>query len=60
MAAINTQPFDYSHHPALSVPCAMSAGLPVGMMLVGRAYQETTLYRVADAFEASCSWRETG
>jgi len=60
MAAINTQPFDYSHHPALSVPCAMSAGLPVGMMLVGRAYQETTLYRVADAFEASCSWREIG
>jgi amidase len=47
----NTQPFNHSHHPALSIPCGSSEGLPVGMMLVGRAYEETTLYRAAHAFE---------
>lgn len=53
----NTQPLDLSHHPALSVPCAQVGGLPVGMMLVGRHYDEATLYRVAYAFEQSVDWR---
>ena len=47
----NTTQFDLSHHPALSVPCGRVSGLPVGMMLVGRHYDETTLYRIAYAFE---------
>jgi amidase len=54
----NTQPFDHTHHPALSIPCGMSEGLPVGMMLVGRAWQEATLYRLAHAFEQHADWRE--
>jgi amidase len=49
----NTQVFDHTHHPALSVPCGESAGLPVGLMLVGRAFEESTLYRVAEAVEAA-------
>jgi amidase len=49
----NTQPFNYSHHPALSIPCGWSQSLPVGLMLVGRQWEETTLYRVAYAFEQS-------
>ena len=53
----NTQPFDHTHHPALSIPCAMSEGLPIGLMLVGRAYDEHTLYRAAHAFEQSGSWK---
>ena len=47
----NTAPFDVTGHPAMSVPCAMSAGLPVGMMLVGRPGDEATILRAADAFE---------
>lgn len=47
----NTRPFNYTHHPALSVPCGVSEGLPVGMMLVGRAFEEATLYQAAAAFE---------
>jgi amidase len=47
----NTAPFDVTGHPAMNVPCAMSAGLPVGMMLVGRHADEATILRVADAFE---------
>lgn len=48
----NTRPFNFSHHPAISVPCGMSEGLPVGMMLVGRFFEEATLYRAAAAFES--------
>lgn len=47
----NTRPFNFTHHPALSVPCGMSEGLPVGMMLVGRFFEEAVLYRAASAFE---------
>lgn len=54
----NTLPFDHSHHPALSLPCGTSDGLPVGLMLVGRAWEESTLYRAASAFEQSGDWRE--
>ena len=49
----NTPAFDYTHHPALSLPCGRSEGLPVGAMLVGRAYEEALLYRLAGAFEES-------
>ncbi|OKH26351.1 amidase [Chroogloeocystis siderophila] len=47
----NTAPFDVTGHPALSINAGMSAGLPVGMMLVGRYWDETTVLRVAHAFE---------
>ncbi len=53
----NTMPFDLSHHPAMSVPCGMLDGLPVGAMLVGRHFAEATIYRAAAAFERSADWR---
>ncbi len=52
----NTQPFNASHHPALSMPCGMSDGLPVGVMLVGRHWDEPTLYRAAFTFEQAEDW----
>jgi amidase len=53
----NTAPFDVTGHPAMSVPCGMSDGLPVGMMLIGRRYEESTIYRAAGAFERAGDWR---
>ena len=53
----NTAPFDVSGHPAMSVPCGMSAGLPVGMQLVGAHYNESAIYRAAHAFEQLGDWR---
>jgi amidase len=47
----NTCPFDVTGHPAVSVPAGMSAGLPVGMMLVGRPWEDGTVLRAADAFQ---------
>jgi amidase len=54
----NTAPFDVTGHPAMSVPCGMSDGLPVGLQIVGRRYEESTIYRAASAFEMAGNWRE--
>lgn len=53
----NTWQFNLTHHPALSLPCGLSDGLPVGLMLVGRHFDETTIYRAAAAFEQHDDWR---
>ena len=53
----NTSPFDVTGHPAMSIPCAMSDGLPVGMMLVAARWREATIYRAAAAFEQADDWR---
>lgn len=54
----NTSAFNSTHHPALSIPCGMSEGLPVGMMLVGKHFSESLLYQVAHAFEQDEDWRQ--
>ena len=53
----NTCPFDTTGHPAMTIPCGLSEGLPIGMMLIGRHYQESTIYRAAAAFERIGDWR---
>jgi len=53
----NTAPFDCTHHPAMSLPCGLVDGLPVGLMLVGRQYEESTIYQAAAAFEAKVDWK---
>jgi amidase len=52
----NTAPFDVTGHPAMTVPCGMSDGLPAGLMLIGKAFDESTIYRAAHAFERSHDW----
>jgi amidase len=47
----NTCPFDVTGHPAVSVPVGMSTGLPVGMMLVGRHWEDGAVLRAADALQ---------
>jgi len=54
----NTAPFDISHHPAIAVPCGMSESLPVSMMLVGKYFDEPTIYRAAYAFEQAGDWQQ--
>jgi amidase len=48
----NTAPFNMTGHPALSVPCGARNGLPVGMMLVGRHFDDASLLAVAERYEA--------
>ena len=53
----NTCPFDVTGHPAMSIPCGLVDGLPVGMMLVARKYDEATIYRAAWSFEQAGDWK---
>ncbi len=52
----NTGPLDASGHPALSVPCGLADDLPIGMMLIGRHWHESTVLRAAQAFAAATDW----
>jgi amidase len=54
--ACNTPQFDLTGHPALSTPCGMVDGLPVGLMIVGRLWDEATVYRVASSLEQAAPW----
>jgi aspartyl-tRNA(Asn)/glutamyl-tRNA(Gln) amidotransferase subunit A len=52
-----TRPFNVSGHPAASVPCGFTAeGLPIGMQVIGRAFDEATVLRVADAYQRVTDW----
>jgi aspartyl-tRNA(Asn)/glutamyl-tRNA(Gln) amidotransferase subunit A len=52
-----TRPGNLTGLPALSIPCGFTAGgLPVGLQLIGRHYDEATLLRMAHAFERATPW----
>ena len=47
----NTAPFNATGHPAISVNVGHSEGLPCGMMIVGRMFDDLTVLKVARAVE---------
>lgn len=53
----NTCGFDVSGHPAMSIPCAIRDGLPIGLQLVGKYLGEADIYRAAYAFEQNADWK---
>ena len=52
----NTCPFDVSGHPGFTVPCGKVGGLPIGMMLVGRHFDEAAAISAGRAFEQIGDW----
>ncbi|MGH2467058.1 MAG: amidase family protein, partial [Candidatus Limnocylindrales bacterium] len=55
-----TLPVNVAGLPGLSVPCGLSEGLPVGLQLIGRAWDEGLLFRLGRAYEAvtaTADWR---
>jgi len=54
----NTAPFDATGHPAMTLPCGMIDGLPIGLMLIGKHFDESTIYRAAAAFEGAGDWKK--
>ena len=53
----NVAPTNLTGHPAMSIPCGLSEGMPVGMMLISGKWQESRIYTAAAAFEENYSWR---
>ena len=52
-----TSPAALAGLPALSIPSGFSdAGLPIGMQIIGRAFDEATLFRVGQAYETATEW----
>ena len=50
-------PWNLTGLPAISIPCGFSkAGLPIGMQVVGRAFDEPTVFKVADASQRLTDW----
>lgn len=51
-----TVPANMAGLPAISIPCALDKGLPVGLQLIGKAFDEATLLKAAYAFEQNTDY----
>jgi aspartyl-tRNA(Asn)/glutamyl-tRNA(Gln) amidotransferase subunit A len=52
-------PFNLTQQPAASVPCGFTgAGLPVGLQIVGRMFDDATVLRAAHAYEQAHDWHK--
>jgi aspartyl-tRNA(Asn)/glutamyl-tRNA(Gln) amidotransferase subunit A len=57
MSTLQTIPFNVTGNPVLAIPTGFSkAGLPLGMQIVGRAFDEPTVLRIGAAYEAVAGW----
>jgi aspartyl-tRNA(Asn)/glutamyl-tRNA(Gln) amidotransferase subunit A len=54
-----TIPFNFTGQPAASIPCGFTkAGMPVGLQIVGRRFDEATVIKASAAFEQACPWAD--
>lgn len=54
-----TYPFNMTGSPAASIPCGWTnQGLPIGMQIIGRLYDEKTVLQVSKAFEEIAPWQD--
>ena len=57
LIARNTGPFNVAGIPAITVPCGFGeGGLPIGLSLAGRAWEEETVLRAAHAYQSATDW----
>ncbi len=58
MADVYTVPGSLAGIPGLSVPCGFSNGLPVGLQILGKQWDEETILRIGYAYEQATDWRK--
>ncbi|WML42767.1 Asp-tRNA(Asn)/Glu-tRNA(Gln) amidotransferase subunit GatA [Neobacillus sp. PS3-40] len=55
---ILTIPVNLAGVPGISVPCGFDGGLPLGLQIIGKHFDEATVYRVAHAFETATNFHK--
>ncbi len=54
-----TMPFNLSGLPAISFPCGFSSeGLPIGLQVAGKPFEDATVLRVAHAYQQLTDWHK--
>lgn len=54
----HSRPANFTGLPAISFPCGFTRdGLPIGLQLIGRAFEEASLLRIAYSYEQANDWR---
>jgi len=56
LADVFTIPANMAGIPGIAVPCGFSNGLPVSLQVLGKAFDESTILRIAHAYEQSTEW----
>jgi len=62
LSDVCTLPINIAGVPAISIPAGFAHGLPIGMQIMGKPFNEETMLRIAFAYEQATEWhnREPG
>lgn len=55
---ILTIPVNLAGVPGISIPCGFAEGMPLGLQIIGKHFDEATIYRVAHAYEQATSFHK--
>jgi aspartyl-tRNA(Asn)/glutamyl-tRNA(Gln) amidotransferase subunit A len=53
---VYTVPANLAGIPGVSVPCGFAGGLPIGLQVLGKHFDEATVLRVANAYQTVTGW----
>jgi aspartyl-tRNA(Asn)/glutamyl-tRNA(Gln) amidotransferase subunit A len=54
-----SRPYNISGTPAISIPCGFSkSGMPIGLQIAGKAYDEAMVLRIAKVYQDSTTWHQ--
>jgi aspartyl-tRNA(Asn)/glutamyl-tRNA(Gln) amidotransferase subunit A len=56
LADVFTVPINLAGVPGISIPCGFAGGLPIGLQIIGRPFEEATILNVAYAFEQATAF----
>ena len=59
LSDVCTLPINIAGIPAISVPAGFAAGLPIGMQIMGKSFNEETLLHIAFAYEQATDWHKS-
>ena len=59
LSDIATIPVNLAGLPGISIPCGFSNDLPIGLQIIGKAFDEETILRAAYTYEQNTEWHKT-